>query len=123
VNDLTLRVAAPEDAGKLLGLKRELDLETTFMLLEPEERTEQAGELAADLRRIARTPNSIVILAQLRNDLVGYVEAQGGRFRRNRSTAEVVMGVLSRAAGRGSARSYCRRWSSGRSNMSSIGLN
>jgi RimJ/RimL family protein N-acetyltransferase len=100
-DDVRLRPATPEDAQALLALKRQLDMETSFMLLNPSERTEQAREIADELRRMVRAGNSIVILAEAGNDLVGYVEAQGGRFQRNRFTAEVVIGVLDRAAGRG----------------------
>jgi RimJ/RimL family protein N-acetyltransferase len=42
-----------------------------------------------------------VIVAEIRGDLAGYVELAGGVFRRNQATAEVVMGVLAEASGRG----------------------
>jgi RimJ/RimL family protein N-acetyltransferase len=98
---LRFREAGPADAAALLTLKHTLDRETSFMLLEPGERTESAEDVAADLGRLAGAANSVVIVAETRRGLAGYVEAGGGRFRRSRLTAHVVIGVLAAAAGRG----------------------
>ncbi len=42
-----------------------------------------------------------MILAEISDHLIGYAQANGGRFRRNHATAEVIVGVLARHAGRG----------------------
>jgi RimJ/RimL family protein N-acetyltransferase len=94
------RELGPGDATALLALKRQLDRETSFMLLEPDERTETAQDVAADLQRLAGS-NSVVIVADSPAGVVGYVEARGGEFRRNRTTAHVVIGVLATASGQG----------------------
>lgn len=96
-----IREAAPTDAAALLALKRALDRETSFMLLEPDERTTTEAELADELRRIAARANSVVLVADLADELVGYVEAVGGGARRNRHTAHVVIGVRQASAGQG----------------------
>jgi RimJ/RimL family protein N-acetyltransferase len=96
-----VRAAGPGDAADLLALKRALDQETQFMLLEPGERTEGPGEVAADLDQVARTGNAVVVVAESAGRLVGYAEARGGEFRRNRATAHVVIGVLAAAHGQG----------------------
>jgi GNAT superfamily N-acetyltransferase len=93
--------AGPGDAAGLLVLKRSLDRETSFMLLEPDERTEDEQDIAADLAAIAAADNSVVMLAEADGRLVGYAEARGGRFRRGRATAHVVIGVLAAVGGRG----------------------
>ena len=98
---LRLRAAGPGDAAALLVLKQDLDRETSFMLLEPGERAEDPGGVAADLGVVADTANSVVIVAEAASRLVGYAEARGGRFRRNRITAHIVIGVLATAGGRG----------------------
>ena len=98
---LRLRVAGPGDAAPLLALKENLDRETSFMLLEPGERSEGPEDVAADLGGVAGTVNSVVILAETAGRLVGYVDARGGRFRRNRITVHVVIGVLAASAGHG----------------------
>jgi ribosomal protein S18 acetylase RimI-like enzyme len=96
-----LRVAGPGDAAGLLALKQALDRETSFMLLEPDERREDRQHVAADLGAVADTANSVVVVAETAGQLVGYAEARGGRVRRNRITAHVVIGVLAAASGRG----------------------
>jgi RimJ/RimL family protein N-acetyltransferase len=115
---MRFREARPDDAATLLALKRRLDRETSFMLLEPDERTETAQDVAADLGRLAGS-NSVVIVADCPSvadglsvadgpsgvvgpsGIVGYVDARGGEFRRNRTTAYVVIGVLATASGQG----------------------
>ncbi len=62
------------------------------MLLEPGERTEGPGDVAADLDQVARGGNSVVLVAESAGQLAGYAEARGGKFRRNQATAHVVRG-------------------------------
>jgi ribosomal protein S18 acetylase RimI-like enzyme len=91
--------ATPRDAGALLALKRVLERETSFMLLEPDERTTTEPEAAEELRSTAARPNSVVFVADS-GRARGYVEPNGGAFQRNLKTAYVVIGVRrSHAAG------------------------
>lgn len=99
-----IREATSNDAGALLALKSALDYETRFMLLEPGERTSNASEVAEQLHSAAARSNSAVLVADLAGELVGYVEAIGGRVRRNRHTAHVVIGVRQVHAGQGIGR-------------------
>ena len=100
-NPVRIRTARPYDAAALLDLKRQLDEETSFMMYEPGERESSVQDLARELAGIARTPNSVVLLAEIDDQLAGYVELTGGSFRRSRATAYVVIGVRAHAAGRG----------------------
>jgi RimJ/RimL family protein N-acetyltransferase len=95
------RVANSDDAGGLLALKQRLDGDTSFMLREPDERSGDVAEIAAELEGMSAHPGSALILAETSSGLVGYVEAEGGRFRRNRATVHVVIGVLAAASGHG----------------------
>lgn len=105
---LRFRRAGPGDAAGLLGLKMQLDRETSFMLLEPGERTEDSADVAADLSGVAGAAGAVVVVAEAAGRLVGYVEARGGGFRRNRVTAEVVIGVLAAARGQGAGAGLLR---------------
>ena len=96
-----IRTAGPQDAAALLGLKRQLDAETTFMMFEPGERDSSVQDLARELASVARSANSVVLLAELGDQLAGYAELTGGTMRRSRATAYVVIGVRAHAAGRG----------------------
>jgi RimJ/RimL family protein N-acetyltransferase len=96
-----VRAARPYDAAALLDLKRQLDRETSFMMYEPGERGSSVQDLARDLAQVGRSPNSVVLLAELADHLVGYVELTGGSLRRSRTTAYLVIGVRADVAGRG----------------------
>lgn len=96
-----LRIAGPNDAVALMKLKQRLDEETAFMLLEPCERDTSVQALARQLEEVSQSENSVVIVADRHGDLAGYVELAGGKFRRNRSTTHVIIGVLAEAAGKG----------------------
>jgi len=63
--------------------------------------------------QVTRRGNAVVLVAESAGQLVGYAEARGGRFRRNRATAYVVIGVLAAARGRGAGTGLLRelvRW-------------
>ena len=62
-NPVRIRIARPYDAAALLDLKRQLDEETAFMMYEPGERDSSVRDLARELAAIARSPNSVVLLA------------------------------------------------------------
>jgi RimJ/RimL family protein N-acetyltransferase len=100
-NPIRIRIARPYDAAALLDLKRQLDEETAFMMYEPGERDSSVQDLGRELAGVARSPNSVILLAELGDQLVGYLELTGGSFRRSRATAYLVIGVRADAAGRG----------------------
>jgi RimJ/RimL family protein N-acetyltransferase len=112
-----LRTAGPNDAEALMKLKQRLDEETSFMLLEPDERDTSIQTLARHLEEVSQSENSVVIVADRRGDLAGYVELVGGKFRRNRSTTHVVIGVLAEASGKGVGTGLleeAKRWATAR---------
>ena len=99
-----LRRASAGDAEALLALKLELDRESSFMMLEPDERATTVGEAEDDLRAILARRNSVVLVAETADELVGYAEASGGEFRRNGHTASVVIGLRRSHSGKGIGR-------------------
>jgi RimJ/RimL family protein N-acetyltransferase len=100
-SEVALRVAGPADAPALLELKGQLDKETQFMLLEPDERDRSPQAQAGHLAEVGRSANSVVIVAAADGELVGYVELVGGQFRRNQATSHLIIGILARASGQG----------------------
>ena len=70
------------------------------MLLEPGERDTSAEALGRHLDDVAPPGNSVVIVAEIGDELAGYVELTGGSFQRNRATAHMVIGVVATASGR-----------------------
>ncbi|WP_084961091.1 GNAT family N-acetyltransferase [Thermoactinospora rubra] len=99
-DDIVVRLAAPGDAAALLELQHRLDRQTEFMLLEPGERDDDPGPLAA---RLADT-SSYVVVAMAGTSAAGYVEVSALPYARARRTGYVVMGVSAEHAGRGLGR-------------------
>lgn len=111
-----IREAGPDDAAALLTLKQQLDGQTSFMLVEAGERDTSVQSLARDLSGVTGSENSVVIVAEDGEDLVGYLELTGGSFRRNRATAYLVIGVRAESSGKGVGAGLLRQagqWASG----------
>lgn len=112
-----LRVAGAERRGSADEAQAGLDEETSFMLLEPDERDTSIQTLARHLEEVSQSENSVVIVVGRHGDLAGYVELAGGKFRRNRSTTHVVIGVLAEAGGQGVGTGLleeAKRWAAAR---------
>jgi RimJ/RimL family protein N-acetyltransferase len=110
-----VREAREGDAEQLLGLQRALDSESQMMMLEEGERSATVNDVRARLRAVAKSPNSAILVAQAAGQLVGYVEAEGGAYRRTRHSAYVVIGVRRAWQGRGLGRDLLatlERWAS-----------
>lgn len=101
---LTIREITEEDAGAFLEMCRALDNETQFMLLEPGERTLSVDEQRERIRSLADRDNSTLLVAELDGQLVGYIYADGGRYRRNQHCAHIVIGVRAAYTGQGIGR-------------------
>lgn len=96
-----VRTARESDAEALLRLLKRLDDETRLMMYEPGERTTTVREQEELLRAILSSGNGTVLLAEEGGRPVGFLEATGGAFRRNRHVVHLVVGVLKAYAGRG----------------------
>jgi hypothetical protein len=53
------------------------------MLLEPDERRETETDVAHQIRQLVEQSDARMLLAEEGGEIVGYVEADGGRYRRN----------------------------------------
>ncbi|MFH1653948.1 MAG: GNAT family protein [Pseudomonadota bacterium] len=99
--NLHIRGIDIDDAGNFLNLCRMLDEETTFMMLEPEERTTSVDKQRDLIQAALDTDNLTIIVAEVDKMLVGYVSAYGGIYKRNHHSAYVVAGIVSEYAGQG----------------------
>ena len=94
---MIIRLWSPDDAADFLALQQRIDRQTTMMMLEPDERATDVDAVRA--RYMAG--GSQVFLADVENQLVGYLIAERGEFRRVRHVAYLVIGVDADFAGRG----------------------
>lgn len=99
-----VREARERDARLLLRLQHQLDSETSMMMLEEGERTATVEDVRVQLRSAQASPNSTILVAEANDQLVGYVGAVGGTYRRTRHSAYVVIGVRRDWQGRGVGR-------------------
>lgn len=98
---MRIRHAWEGDAEELLRLRKQLDAETTLMMLEPGERTTTVRQEREEIRETFAAGNRTVLIAEEEGRIVGYLEARGGEFKRNRHNARIIMGVLQDYTGRG----------------------
>jgi RimJ/RimL family protein N-acetyltransferase len=98
---MIIRTIHEDDARQFLHLCRQLDHETRFMLLESGERTTTAEEQRERFQRLFTRKNQVIFVAEHDGRLVGYLEAMGGMFKRNRHCAHIVIGILQAFTGQG----------------------
>ncbi|CAM3443503.1 MULTISPECIES: GNAT family N-acetyltransferase [Saccharibacillus] len=92
------------DSQGLLAMKKQLDRETTSMLYEPGERRMTDGDQLEQIRGLLRSSNSLMLVAESDGCIVGYLEATGGKVRRNQHTIYIVIGILEAHTGYGLGR-------------------
>jgi RimJ/RimL family protein N-acetyltransferase len=86
-----IRPIEQRDAEQFLELLSALDRETSFLLMEPGERT---LTIEAQRKLIETSaPLRMVFVAEREGELVGFVGATRGAFRRNQHSAHLAMGV------------------------------
>ena len=97
-----IRPVQASDAETYLALMRQLDQETTFMLLEPDERK---GDLEKLRTRFARQQEDmtagILFVAEHGERLIGCLGAERGQVRRTAHSAHIFIGILQAYTGRG----------------------
>ena len=98
---MIIRTIHPGDAEQLLRLRLQLDEETQFMLLEPGERNINLEEQREQIAYVLAQENQMIFVAEHDGQLVGYLGAVGGHFKRNRHSVEIVIGILQAFTGQG----------------------
>ena len=91
---VTIREIREDDAATFLNLLARVDEETQFMLLEPGERQITVENQRQRIKTILSRDNQTIFVAEDDNDLIGYLAAIGGDFKRNRHRAHIVIGIL-----------------------------
>lgn len=94
-----IRQAVPNDSKEYLFFLNKLDSETSFMLYEPGERKATEEELK---RRIEEsTKNSLLIFAENKGKVIGFLSAGRGHVNRIKHSAYIVIGILEDYRGQG----------------------
>jgi RimJ/RimL family protein N-acetyltransferase len=96
-----IRSIVESDANAFLDLCKTLDEETQFMMLEPGERITTVEQQRERIGRLLSQNNQMIFVAENNNQLVGYLAAIGGDYRRNKHSAHIVIGILQGFIGQG----------------------
>jgi RimJ/RimL family protein N-acetyltransferase len=99
-DQLAIRAPGAEEAAAVAAMLSQLDRETPFMMLEPGERDPDPTRLAEWIAGLDPTSDCYRVLFRGARPL-GFVHAERGRYRRNRHSAVVVIGLLTEARGAG----------------------
>ena len=91
---ILIREIKEGDAEEFLSLCRRVDAETLFMMFEPGERPTTIEEQRCEIREILLRDNQTIFVAENDGQLIGYLTACGGRYKRNRQTAYIITGIL-----------------------------
>ncbi len=98
---MIIRTIRESDAEQFLNLCKKLDTETQFMMLEPGERTTTVEEQRDQVESLFKYDNQTIFVAEQEDQLIGYLAASGGKFKRNRHSAYIVIGILGAFTGQG----------------------
>lgn len=102
VTTMLIRPIAVSDAEKFVELSKKID-ESGFMLNEPGERKTTVDQQKQSIERILSEKNSIFFVAEVENEIIGFIAALGGDLKRNQHSAYLVLGTLEEYQGRGIA--------------------
>lgn len=97
-----LRPIEINDAEKFVKLSKSID-ESEFMLFEPGERKTTIEQQKSSIERVLTDPKSIIFVAEVENDLVGFIGAFGSNLKRTQHSAHIVIGIEKEHQGKGIA--------------------
>ena len=89
-----IRQIKESDAEEFLSLCRTVDAETPFMMFEPGERPTKMQEQRDEIRDILSRENQTIFVAENNGQLIGYLTACGGRYKRNKQAVYIITGIL-----------------------------
>ena len=98
---VVIRRILESDADAFLDLCKTLDEETQFMMLESGERLTTVEQQRERIARYLSQNNQMIFVAENNNQLVGYLAAIGGDYKRNKHSAHIVIGILQDFTGQG----------------------
>jgi len=98
---IDIREIEVSDAERFLALSNKIDGETKFMMFEQGERLTTLEEQRDIIKQVISKSNDIIFVADDNGDLVGYIGAYGGEFKRNAHSIYIVIGIRYEYTGKG----------------------
>lgn len=100
MDNIKIRKVTPLDAGSLLEVAKQIDVETTFMLRKSGERKTTAEEQKKNIENLLQKNNQMIFVAEDNGSIVGYLMCIGGQFKMTEKTAIIVVGILQSYVGK-----------------------
>lgn len=97
---MTIRSVRTDDSRNFLDMLKQLDKETSFMMLEPGERTTTVEDMEANIRSTV-TSGSLTLILEDEERIAGFLSASRGSAARIRHRAYIVIGILKDYRGMG----------------------
>jgi RimJ/RimL family protein N-acetyltransferase len=110
---VTIRPFSLDDTAAFSELRRQIDEETKFMMLEPGERQITLEQDRERLSNILKADNKMFFMAEDDGQLVGFLWANGGDYRRNHHNVHIVIGLRASHTGQGLGTQLfeaCEQW-------------
>lgn len=98
---MIIRQIEQNDAENLLVLVKQIEMESDYMLFGPAERNITLNQQMKLIESVLQARNSTILVAEEGKMLVGYLMAIGGKAKRNRHSAYIVIGILQSERGKG----------------------
>ncbi len=98
---MIVREIKPSDAEKFSHLTQQVEGNSEYMLWEAGERNSQPAQQRKMIESIEKEGNSTILVAETGHELVGFLMAFGGKARRNKHSAYIVIGILKEYRGQG----------------------
>ncbi|PPA69477.1 GNAT family N-acetyltransferase [Jeotgalibacillus proteolyticus] len=99
---MNIRLIEAGDAENFLELSKKID-ESGFMLFDPGERQTSVEQQRKSIEGMLSQPNTIFFVAEIENELAGYIGVLGSGLNRNQHSATIVLGVQETYQGKGVA--------------------
>lgn len=91
--EISVRTLAPEEAQKLLDLKRSYIKNTTTIPLHLEEYPDDVTREKEIITTLNESPNSLLLIAEVNKELVGNIDLNGSPRSKMAHTAMIGMGI------------------------------
>ena len=100
MSHVVIRTAKVQDAKALLKMQETLDYETLFMMFEPGERSKNLNAVEMLIQQINKI-SDLLLVAEVEKEIVGFMMARRGVYKRIQHRAYLVVGVLKAFQGQG----------------------
>lgn len=98
---MIIREVTADDADKLSILIQQVDESSQYMLWEAGERNLLPESQLKMIENLEKKTNSIILVAEAENELIGYMFILGGGANRQKHAAYIVVGILKEHRGKG----------------------